>query len=331
MTKTKPYLNVLIVGAGKIGTIRASVIRKLSPKSKLYIFDADFKKAKLLADEIKGTLVKSLTEALRNKDIDLVVVAVINKYSKKYCISALKNKKHVLCEKPMGINYKEALEIAKAANKSKKKFKCGFNHRYHPSIQEAHKLCKKGVIGKILFIRGAYGHGGRAGYDKEWRAKKSLSGGGELLDQGSHLIDLCLWFFNFEEVTKTHCISKTMFWDMNVDDNAFVLFETKSGKVAQIHASRTQWKNRFTFEIYGTKGAIEINGLGKSYGVETLKVYTRENPGAVPKIIEKKFTGPDKSWEEEWKDFVKSVKLNKKPMSGEIESMKVMQTISKLY
>ena len=329
--KSKSNLNVLIAGAGKIGTIRASVIKKLSPKSKLYVFDTNFKKATLLAKEVKGVVVRSLMQGLKDKNIDAVIVAVVNKYSKNISLLALKNKKHVLCEKPMGVNYKEAKEICLVAKKSKMKFKCGFNHRYHPSIKEAYRLCKEKEIGEILFIRGIYGHGGRRGYDKEWRAKKSLSGGGELLDQGCHLIDLCNWFFNFEDIKNIHGINKTMFWNMNVDDNAFVLCETKSGKVAQIHASWTQWKNLFRFEIYGTKGAIEINGLGKSYGTETLRLYKREGLGTVPKMIEKRFTGPDKSWESEWKDFVKSVKSNKLLISNERESLQVMKTIGELY
>ena len=113
--------NVLIVGAGKIGTIRATVIKKLSPKSKLYIFDTNFKKATLLAKEVNGIVVRSLTHGLKDKNIDAVIVAVVNQYSKIICLLALKNKKHVLCEKPMGVNYKEAKQIELAVKKYKKR------------------------------------------------------------------------------------------------------------------------------------------------------------------------------------------------------------------
>lgn len=323
--------NILIIGAGKIGSIRANVVKKLSPKSKLYIFDTNNNAANKLAKEVSGIVVKSLSEGLKNKDVDVTIVAVINKNAKDICISGLRNNKHVLCEKPMGTSYREALEIYNTAKKYKKVFKCGFNHRYHPAIQEAYKLCKEKKIGEILFIRGAYGHGGRSGYEKEWRAKKHLSGGGELLDQGSHLIDLCHWFFRFEEIKKTHCIAKTMFWNMNVDDNAFAMLETKSGKVAQIHASWTQWKNLFRFEIFGTKGNIEINGLGKSYDTEKIKICMRDNPGKSPKVLEKTYKAKDKSWEYEWSDFISSIKNKKLPMSNHKESLEVMKTISKLY
>lgn len=334
MTKNKSYLNVLVVGAGKIGTIRACVIRKLSPKSKLYIFDTNFKKANLLAKEVNGIVAGSLIQALKNKEIKTVVVAVVNKYSKNICISALKNKKHVLCEKPMGRNYKEAKEIYKAVDKNNIVFKCGFNHRYHPALKEAYKIYKSGKIGKLLYIRGVYGHGGRSGYDKEWRAKKSLSGGGELLDQGSHLLDLILWFFDFEVIKRAYCIAMPMFWKMEVDDNAFILLETESGKVAHLHASWTQWKNKFLFEIFGTKGSIEVNGLGKSYGTETVKLFERVSLGMPPKVIEKRFKGYDNSWKLEWLDFIRQVKLKGKKrylMSNHKESLSVMKTISMLY
>ena len=318
--------DILIIGAGKIGTIRASVAKKLNPKSKIYIFDTDSKKAKELANSIKGTAIKTIREGLKNRDIKFIVVSVVNKFAKRICIEALKNGKDVLCEKPMGRNVSEAKEIALVAKKYKRVFKCGFNHRYHPAILEAHKLCTQGAIGELLYIRGAYGHGGRNGYEKEWRASKDLCGGGELLDQGCHLIDLSLWFFNFESIKKCSGLTKTMFYPMEVEDNAFCTFETKSGKVAQLHATWTQWKNLFRFEIYGKKGAIEVNGLGKSYGTETLKLYKRIKAGTLPIITEKEFKGEDLSWELEWKDF-----LSKKPMSNENESLEVMKIISELY
>lgn len=323
--------NILIVGAGRIGSKRAKVARKLSPKSEIFIYDTDHKRAISLAKEIKGTALSSLEEGLKNKKIDIAIVAVINKFSRPTSILALKNNKNVLCEKPMGINYKDALEIYKIAKKYRRKFKCGFNHRYHPAIQEAHKLCKEKTIGKILYIRTVYGHGGRSGYNKEWRAKKHLSGGGELIDQGSHLIDLCLWFFSFEKIKRVFGITKSMFWGMKVDDNAFIILETASGKVAQVHASWTQWKNKFTFEIYGTKGAIEIEGLGGSYGTETIRIYKRLKAGEVPLVKEKKYKAQDNSWKKEWLDFLTSVDKKIQPMSSHKESLEVMKIIDKIY
>lgn len=323
--------NILIVGAGNIGSKRAVVARQLSPLSKIYIFDVNKKAAERLASLVNGTLVKSLNQGLKNKNVDIVIVSAINKETKSISLAALKSNKHVLCEKPMGINYKEALELSDTAEKYKKILKCGFNHRYHPAIQEAYKQCKKNKIGKILFIRAIYGHGGRKGYDKEWRAKKSLSGGGELLDQGSHLLDLCHWFLGFEKIKKLYGVNKSMFWNMEVEDNAFALYETISGKVVQIHASWTQWKNLFKLEIYGTKGSLEINGLGRSYGAETLILSLKTGSGKPPLITKKIFNAKDNSWKHEWIDFINAVETRRLPYSNHKESLEVMKTISNLY
>ena len=323
--------DILIVGAGKIGSKRAIVARQLSPFSKIYIFDVNKKAARKLASIVNGTLVKSLSQGLKNKDVDIVVVSAINKDTKNISLAALKNNKHVLCEKPMGINYKEALELSNTAEKYKRILKCGFNHRYHPAIQETYKQYKKNKIGKILFIRAVYGHGGRKGYDKEWRAKKALSGGGELLDQGSHLLDLCHWFLGFEKIKKLYSINKSMFWNIEVEDNAFALYETTSGKVVQIHASWTQWKNLFKLEIYGTKGSLEINGLGGSYGTETLSISLKTGAGKPPITTKKSFKAKDNSWKHEWLDFVNAVETKRPPLSNHKESLEVMKTISNLY
>ena len=118
---------------------------------------------------------------------------------------------------------------------------------------------------------------------------------------------------------------------MKVDDNSFLTIETESGKVAHLHASWTQWKNQFKFEIYGTKGAIEINGLGKSYGTETLTVYKKHKTGKPPIETKKKFKGQDNSWKREWIDLIKAINQNKLPMSNQYESCEVMKTISYLY
>ena len=323
--------NVLIVGAGKIGSIRAHVIRKTSPGSKIFIYDTDKIRAVNLANEVKGTALTALKKGLENKAVGIVIVSVVNKFAKTICLQALNNKKHVLCEKPMGRNYSEAKQIYYAVKQNKMKFKCGFNHRYHPAFLEAHSLYKKGLIGKVLYIRAVYGHGGRSGYEKEWRADKVLCGGGELLDQGSHLIDLSLWFFGFDKVKKAYCIARPLFWKMKVEDNAFVTFETQKGKIAHLHATWTQWKNMFRFEMYGTKGAIEINGLGKSYGTESMKFFKKVKAGKPPNVIEKIFRDNDGSWEREWLDFIASIKSKKEPMSGPKESLEIMRTINMLY
>src|SRR5262249_24030873 len=144
-------------------------------------------------------------------------------------------------------------------------------HRYHPAVRKARELIEAGAVGELMFLRGRYGHGGRIGYHKEWRSNPSISGGGELIDQGVHLIDLSRWFLgDFEKISG---IAQTFYWQMPVDDNSFLLLQTGDQKTAFLHCSCTEWKNLFSFELYGRSGKLHIEGLGGSYGPEKLTHY----------------------------------------------------------
>ena len=161
--------------------------------------------------------------------------------------------------------------MADAARRTGALVRIGFNHRYHRALRKAREIFESGALGEMMFIRGRYGHGGRPGYDREWRADPARSGGGELIDQGAHLIDLSRWFLG--EFPSVRGRARTYFWDMPVEDNGFLLLETARGQVAFLHASWTEWKNLFSFEIAGRVGKLEINGLGGSYGTERLTWY----------------------------------------------------------
>jgi predicted dehydrogenase len=164
-----------------------------------------------------------------------------------------------------------------------------FNHRYHPAVFKAHQLVADGEIRPVYFIRCIYGHGGRPGYEKEWRASRDVCGGGEMLDQGVHVVDLFRWFLG--EFEEAFGYKPTCYWPMEVEDNAFALFKTAKGQVAQMHTSWTQWKNRFTFEIFGEAGYLIVEGLGGSYGVETLTIGKRQL-GTEPLFLTNKRVSP---------------------------------------
>jgi predicted dehydrogenase len=211
---------------------------------------------------------------LDREKLDIIVVATPNKYLKEITLNAAQKKIHILCEKPLGRNLADSVEMVEAAKKNKVFLKTGFNHCHHPAIWKAYAMVKEGTIGEIYYARCIYGHGGRPGYEKEWRANREICGGGELLDQGVHVVDLFRWFLgDFEEVFGT---LSTYSWNMEVEDNAFALFKTAKGQTASMHTSWTQWKNRFSFEIYGEAGYLIVEGLGGSYGTETLRIGKRK-------------------------------------------------------
>ena len=286
-------MNIAIVGAGIIGNKRA---KSLSKDDKLIsICDVNLNSAKRLAQAYSAQYTNDIKDIALDKKIDSVIIAVTNKYLMPISILMLENNKNVLCEKPLGRNFKESVRIVETANKYKKLIKTGFNHRFHPAVIKTKSVIESGDIGEIMNIRGVYGHGGRTGMENEWRCSKDLCGGGELLDQGVHLIDL-INFFTDQSVTEVFGNIATHYWDIEVEDNVFFTLKTKKGIIAQCHASWTNWKNKFSFDIFGTKGYISINGLGGSYGIESLDIGLRKTLGSVPDIKNYTYDVDDKSW-----------------------------------
>jgi len=322
-------MKVGIVGAGLIGQKRAEAAKKAGLNIAM-IADINLESAQKLANTYNAKAVSDYKELTNSKEINIVVICAIHNVLAEITIDAINNKKHVLVEKPAAINSAEFNKIKEAMkNNPEVKVKVGYNHRFHPMIKKAKQMVNEGKIGEPIFIRARYGHGGRIGYEKEWRANKELSGGGELLDQGSHIIDLSRWFLgDFNEV-KGFC--ETYFWDMKVEDNAFALLKTKEGKIASLHASWTQWKNLFSFEIAGKTGLITIDGLGKSYGKETLTYYKEPAELGPPITTKEEYDEDDTTWEEEFQNLNEAIKNNTQPNGTINDAAEVMRIIEKLY
>ena len=207
--------------------------------------------------------------------------------------------------------------------------KTGFNHRFHPAVWQAKQMVDEGKIGKIFNIRARYGHGGRPGMENEWRASKDLCGGGELLDQGVHIIDLIQWFGG--EVKEVFGKVETKFWDMEVEDNAFAILETENNVTASFHVSWTNWKNIFSFEVFGTEGYLRIEGLGGSYGPETLEYGKRKKEGGKPDIEVFEYTPEDISWVKEWEEFKNAIKEKREPIGSGLDGLKANEVIEAIY
>ena len=250
-----------IAGCGLIGQKR---LKTILPKHELVIAaDPQISRAERLASQAPQAMATSDWRcAITHPGVDAVVVATTNDALAPVTIAALEAGKHVIVEKPAARSLAELRSVQQAAALSGKTVQVGFNHRFHPAFRKARELFEANALGPLMFIRGRYGHGGRIGYDREWRSDPMLSGGGELLDQGVHIIDLARWFLgDFNQVAG---FAHTYFWDMPVDDNGFLLLRTPSDQCAFLHASCTEWKNLFSFEIYGRNAKLHIEGLGGS-------------------------------------------------------------------
>ncbi|MBU6411828.1 MAG: Gfo/Idh/MocA family oxidoreductase, partial [Verrucomicrobia bacterium] len=263
-------MNYAIIGCGLIGKKR---LLGLPAGSRLAIAcDTNTARAaELTALAKSGRVSHDFRRAVSDSEVDAVIVAAINASLAGISAAAIQAGKHVLVEKPAGISVKEIDDLITLQQKHGVVVRVGFNHRYHPAFLQAREIFDSGVMGELMFIRARYGHGGRVGYDKEWRADPKLSGGGELIDQGIHLIDLAGWFLG--PFTRVNGHAATYFWNMPVDDNAFLDLRNAAGRTAWLHVSCTEWKNLFSLEIYGCDAKLHWEGLGGSYGPERLTYY----------------------------------------------------------
>ncbi len=315
------------IGCGLIGNKRANTISKKSIQG---CFDIEKKKSKTFSKKFNCKMYENYKKLI--EDSDIVIICTPHKYLEKFTLIALKQGKHIFVEKPAATNSSEIKNLIYKSNTffKKQKVQVGYNHRFHPSIVKALKMIKQNKIGDIMYVRSSYGHGARKNYHKEWRMNKIISGGGELIDQGSHIIDLSrIILGEFVDIDST---LKSFFWKAKVEDNAFLTLRAKNNKVAFLHASCTEWKNKFSFEIFGKKGKLEINGLGGSYGKEKLYYYKMSKNFGIPKIKIWNFSSKeDLSWKNEISDFIKSVRLNKKVSCGLEDAYINMKIIDNCY
>jgi predicted dehydrogenase len=207
--------------------------------------------------------------------------------------------------------------------------KCGFNHRHHPAIWKAKQLFDQGQLGEPIFGRCAYGICGRPGYEKEWRADTNIVSGGQLMEQGIHAVDLFRWFLgDFKKVTG---FTATKYFDISpLEDNGFALLRTDSGVIASIHSSLTQWKNLFIFEVFGSDGYIRVEGLGGGYGNEKLSIGKRDfSAPFTEEVLE--YRGDDRSWLDEWKEFVTAIQEKREPLGNGVDGLEALKLVNAIY
>ena len=321
-----PPPRVAIVGCGLIGRKRAAA---LGGASLTVCADTVPERAQELARSSGASAVGHWQDAVGAADVDIVIVATTNDALTPIAVAAVEAGKHVLVEKPAARTVEELDRLLVAARAQNRLVRVGFNHRYHPALLAARAAVDAGTLGPLMFIRGRYGHGGRVGYEREWRADPRKSGGGELIDQGVHLIDLAAWFLGpFREVRGA---ATTFFWDMPVDDNAFMLLEAAGGQVAFLHVSCTEWKNLFSLEIYGRDGKIAIDGLGGSYGVERFTLYKMLPEMGPPETTAAEYPRGDRSWALEFSEFLEDIRLGREPAAGLDAAREALSVVERIY
>jgi predicted dehydrogenase len=325
-------MRVGIVGCGLIGNKRFKALGK--EDQLVATADSNLGRAEQLAALSPGAAATAdWRELVKRDDVDLVVVATTNDALGPATLQAIQSGKHVLVEKPAARSAQEIEPVVTAARNAYETHgvivKVGFNHRFHSAFLKARELFDSGSLGPMMFVRGRYGQGGRLGMEKEWRGNKQIAGGGEMLDQGVHLIDLSRWFLG--DFTSVQGTVERFFWNWEVEDNGFCLLKTAGGQVAWLHASCTEWKNTFSFEIYGKNAKLHIEGLGGSYGVERLAFYKMLPQMGPPETTIFEYPGEDRSWHAEWAHTIECICTRRQPTGNLDDALATLQVIDRLY
>jgi predicted dehydrogenase len=298
-------LRVAIVGCGLIGAKRAAA---LAPEDELLAcYDVNERAAGGLADRYGARACATLEELLATP-CDVVVVATVHDQLAGLAELALQAGAHVLVEKPAGVSAAQIDRLIECQQASGKLVKVGFNHRFHPGIARAADEVHGGRHGELMHLRARYGHGGRVGYDREWRVEPARSGGGELVDQGMHLLDLSHWLAG--PLALHSALLRTHFWDTPVEDNAALILgdaQSRTGPWATLQVSWTEWKNLFSLEIYCRTAKIQVDGLVRSYGPQRLRIYEMGPQLGPPEVQEISYPDEDRSWEREWLSFSEAI------------------------
>jgi len=273
---------------------------------------------------------------LLSMDLDAVFICMSNDMAAEVTIAFLKNNINVFCEKPPARNLKELKKVIIQEKKNPNiKLMYGFNHRYHDSVQEALKIIKSNKLGKIINIKGSYGKSQLITFNQTtWRTKRSIAGGGVLLDQGIHIVDLIRLFIG--EIIEVKSFISNNFWKFDVEDNAYAILRTSKNVYAIIHSSATQWRHRFNLEINLTKGSLILEGIlsgSKSYGEEKLTIVQanpfKDNGNPKEKII--KYVN-DPSWKKEIQNFADTlIKNHSVVLSSSRDAINCMKVIYLIY
>lgn len=319
-------LRVAIIGCGFVGEKRAASV---PPGLVAVCCDTDQIRATALAEKTGAEACTDWRLAIARPDVGIVIVATTHDGLAEITAAAAAAGKHVLVEKPAALRAEQLDAVLQAEARSGVAVRVGFNHRFHRAFRAAREIVDAGDLGPLTHCRARYGHGGRPGYHKEWRANPSVSGGGEAIDQGIHLIDLSRWFLG--DFTDVCGFAETYFWDMPVEDNMFLLMRTAERRVAFLHASWTEWKNMFSFELFGRDGKLEITGLGGSYGTERMTHY-RMLPELGPPVTRiEEYPTPDDSWSVEYAAFLEDIEKSRTPDPGLKEAQAALRIVEQFY
>jgi predicted dehydrogenase len=328
---TTGKLRVGIAGYGVVGKRRRHFIDQHPRLQTVAVCDRVFPATGVFDDGVR--YYTHYTDLL-GESLDVLFVCMTNDIAPEVTIAGLEKGLHVFCEKPPGRDLDDVIRVIECERQHPGlKLKYGFNHRYHDSVRDALRIIRGGELGPVISLRGVYGKSKMLSFQSDWRTQRALAGGGILLDQGIHMVDMIRLFAgDFAEV---HSFVSNSYWKHDVEDNAYALMRTADGVVAMLHSSATQWRHRFHLEITLWRGLLVLSGIlsgSKSYGAETLTVaYAGDEDGGDPREQTTRYN-QDNSWRDEIGEFAEAIWDDRPIREGSsLEALKTMHLVYRIY
>ena len=315
------------IGFGRFAKHRHSILVKMSRLRFIGYFDANN-----IDKEFDLQKFESVEELL--SETDAVIVSVPPFFAADLVKRALSMGVHVFCEKPPAVQLIDLDGLELFSDKLVLGY--GFNHRLHDSVMTIKKIIESNEMGKVLWMRGRYGKEVNDSYRNDWRCSKELNGGGILIDQGIHLLDIMDWLAGGFDVNQA-ILSDSFLRIEGVEDNAFINLYSSNSKIsASLHSTITQWRYLFSLEIFLEKGSVILNGLrtkSGSYGEETLTICPERSGTYLGVTSDRTVTyAINNSWAREMEAFVHSVEDGELyPYAGLDEAKNIMRLLGEVY
>lgn len=324
-------LKVGIAGYGVVGKRRRHFIDQHPNLQTIAVCDKNYEQSGVMSD---GVRFYASYKDLLKEPLDILFVSLPNYLAAKVTIAALARGLHVFCEKPPGRNVEDVINVIEVEKKNPKLvLKYGFNHRYHDSVREALQIIESKELGEIVNLRGVYGKSKVIPFVGQWRAERKYAGGGILLDQGIHMVDLMRLFCG--EFVEVKSYISNQYWNHDVEDNAYALMRDAKSRVAMLHSTATQWQHRFVLDITLTKGFLELKGIlsgSKSYGQEKLIIGERDESDLGTTKQRTITFLEDNSWRDEIYEFADAILISKPIQTGSsVDALATMKLVYKIY
>jgi predicted dehydrogenase len=350
-------LNVAIIGCGAVGQREAVAVSAIADLRLVAI--SDFAPAfRHLALEMGSRYgcdtVHDWRHLVERNDIDIVVVATPNVFHREMSIEAMKHGKHVVCEKPLATTPEDAEEIVGTARGTGARLMTNLNHRAHDHMRRAREILAEGCIGRPILFRGRIGHGrfvvgaSPGGPDRfaatgVWNLDAAQSGGGTLIDDGVHLLDLARWFMGTDFV-EARC-SLTRNFDIceespddtphvirrgECEDNVVGLLRTADGRIASIHSSWTHWQGYLSLEVVGTHGTLLVDNDRLQAQVSS-SVFERHGDASATTIEMPALVKPDPSWRRHLEEIRDAIREERDPVPSGYDGLRAARMVHALY